>query len=366
MDPRLKEAAQLEKETRELEDRLRDEYVEIGRKIGSQPPGDAPGDPLNRLADAQKKHDALRSDAEQILKTLADLEATEQQLEGIKSRLDKTAREFETTARNLGSAAAQVYAGLSLPETYRPYFEPIVKADQEIVRLEKELTTMEAEEKSKGFFGKLVSRGRSIGVRSAVGKQTEAKQDYYAKLANLLLDTSFAEHLSGDARALFDAASRQRAEIVAAQKQISDLTVAQEERHAELRRRCGDADPRERGKEIEKKLGEAQKELDLIHQSIAEALLQNRGFRPSGDAAMTGRINYVHSLRAAIQERNGRVAVLRGQLEIEELLSREKGLRKKREQLESEIKIRSDQIRTIDAEIDKALKRVDELKKNLK
>jgi chromosome segregation ATPase len=369
VDPRLKEATQLEKESRELELRLREEYVEIGRRLGSSPPERAAQQAiaghLEKLKDLQQKHDDIRAEAEKLLKTLADLEATDQQLTELRQQLEKTTQEFETGAKALGGIAAKTYEGLENRVPYEPYFEPVLKADKEIARLEKELTTLETEEKTKGFFGKLVSKGKSLSLRSAVSKQAESKESSYARLAKMLLDTDFARHLTGDARSAFDAVKRQRDEIVGLQKRISELTVAQEDRRLVLRRLCGEADPRDRGKDYEKKLAESQIELDTVYHAAAEALVGDKSFKP-GDSALAGRINYVHSLRAAINDRRQRIAVLRGQLEVEELASREKALRRKREQIESEIKVRQEQVVTIDAEIEKARRRIDELKDFLK
>lgn len=369
MDPRLKEAQQLDKETRELELRLREEYVEIGRRAGlghakTLQQASAARD-LDRMKDVQKRHEALQQDAEKILKNLADLEEAENKHATLKDQLDKAMLEYEAAAKDLGKASAQLYGTLTLPDTYASYFEPIAKANKEIEKLEKELATIETEEKSKGFFGKLVSKGKSMGVRSAVGKQQETKQDYYAQLGRMLVDTSFSDHLSGDARALFDTVKRQKGELAALQKQIGDLQLVQEERRAALKQLCGGADPRARGRELEKQLSAAQDEMDVLHVSIAEALVGDKSYRPTGDPSLADRISYANSLRAAIEDRKTRIAQLRAALEIEELQSREKAFRRKREQIESEIRIRQDQIKAIDAEIDKAQKRIEELKRSL-
>jgi hypothetical protein len=369
MDPRLKEATQLEKEIRELEGRLQEEYLEIGRRLGALP---AEFQSLPKVAAQlrlirveQEKHEALKREAETLLKTAADLDVAEQKIGELKSRLEKIAPELEAKASELGTAAARVYPTLPSPETFRPFFEPVLEADAEIERLEKELTAMEEEDKSRGFFGKLVSKGKSIGVKGSISKQREARAGLMGTLGKRLLDSTFAAHLTSEPLALFEAATRLRLELAASQKQLGDLALEQEGRRARLQEICGARDPAEVGRELEQKVASAGAELDRAHARAARELVDDGTMRGADDPGMVGRLNYAHSLRTAVESKSRRVAFLRGHLEIEELFAREKTLRKKKEQIQAEIRLREEQIRAIDDEIGRGARRVEELKRTL-
>lgn len=368
MDPRHKEIAVLEREIKELETRLQDEMVELGKLVTASPQAatvEKLAKYVTNVQTLQKSLQDLERDISTIQSTVARRQDLAARLSEANKKLKQLQSEYEQKAFDVGAGAYSVYRQLENKAPYQSYFQEIARLDLEIERLEKEITALNEQEKGKGLLGKVVSKGKAMLLRSTVNKHSKQKLERFAEVGKSIIATDLAQHCSGELRYLFELMAQRKAEIEATAQEIAKLTAEQQAAESELHKLGADIDHRVRIRELENRIADTRKELTMVHFWAGQAFVEGDSKDFLSDPALQGKAGLILGLRGAIDEKRRRVDRLRAQIEMTELEDQERAQTRKKEQLESEIKTREVQIKSIDAELDRIRKRMEELRRRL-
>lgn len=371
MDPRQREINALEREVKELEDQLKAECVDIGTRLQGLPQANMPLESLAKyvrnMEALVRSQEELNAQIERIHRLVRDLAQRLADIERLQSALAGLEQEYDKTAFDVGAAAYSRFKKLPDAAAYRAHFEEILKVDEEIERLEKELKAIEEEDKTRGFFGRLVSRGRTIGVRSSINKQGKLKLEKFAAAGKSVALSDFASRadLEPELRTLFDLIARRLRAVEEARGEIARLEEEIERIRSELRVLGAAEDPNRQIRSIEQRVADTNKELALVRLWAGQAFLQDDTYDRIGDPMLKGKATLAVSLQGVIADKRRRIEQLRTRMELETLEAKTRSLQKKREQLEAEIRLRDEQIRSVREEMARVQQRMDELRKTL-
>lgn len=368
MDPREKEIGVLEREIKDLETKLQDEMVEMGKLVTAA----AQARTVEKLAKYVTNVQTLQKSLEDLQRDISAIQATVARQQDLAARLAEATKklkqaqtEYEQKAFDVGAGAYSVYKQLDNKAPYQQHFQEIARLDLEIERLQKEITALNEEEKGKGFLGKVVSKGKVMFLRSSVNKQSKQKLERFAEVGKTIITTDLVQHCSGELRYLFELMTQRKTEIETTTQEIAKLKSDQEAAAVELRKLGAEIDHRARIKELEKRIGDTRKELAMVYFWAGQAFVEGDSKDHLNDAALQGKSSLIFGLRGAIDEKRKRVDRLRVQIELDELEDQERTQARKKEQLESEIKTREVQIKSIDSELERTRKRIEELRRKL-
>jgi len=375
VDSRQKEIHALEKEVRELEEQLQNECVEIGNRLqglAAEEGGGAGAGPetlrkyLRNMDALLKSQGEFHAQIDRIQRLHRDSQSRKDALAHSRAREETLSQECEKAALDAGAAAYVRFKALPDPSPYRAVFEEVLQVDAEIERLERELRAVEAEDKSRGFFGRLVSRGRSMGVRSEIGKQGKAKLEKFPAAGKAIAETDFAAaHAEGELKYLFDLISQRKRDLEEARAQIARIEQESEAVKAELQTLGAAEDPAAQIRAIEQRVADTNKELRLVRLWAGQAFVEANPQSRTADPMLKGKSTLAVSLQGVMAEKRRRIAHLKAEMELGDLEAKARTLLKKQEQLESEIRLREGQIRSVREEAARVRFRIDELRRLL-
>jgi predicted nucleic acid-binding Zn-ribbon protein len=371
MDPRQREINSLEREVRELEDQLQGECVDIGTRLQGLPPESLARESLvkyvRNMEALVRSQEELNAQIERIHRLVRDIAQRRGEIDSLKTGHAALVLEYDKIAFDVGAAAYSRFKSLPDPAPYRAHFEEILKVDEEIDRLEKELKAVEEEDKTRGFFGRLVSRGRSIGVRSSINKQGKIKLEKFASAGKSVAASDFASRadLPPELRALFDQIAQRRRAADQAREEIARREEEVERLRSELRVLGAAEDADGQVRSIEQRVADTNKELALVRLWAGQAFVQDDAHDRIADPMLKGKATLAMSLHGVIADKRRRIAQLKARIELESLEAKVRSLQKKREQLEAEIRLRDEQIRSVQEEVGRVQQRMDDLRKTL-
>lgn len=365
MDARRKEIDRLQKEIQDLEEQLKSECVDIGAR-------------LQRI-DIRNLHDQILQkylrNMEALVKTREDLNAQIDRIHRLTRRIQQKRREIEEgkerlsaleeeqnrIASDVGAGAYRLYRTMPDGIRYRRHFEEILKVEAQIEQLRRELSQVEEEDKKRGFFGRLVSRGRTMGIRSAIAKQEKIKAEKYASAGRSLAESDFVKHTEGELKYQLELITQRRREMDEIQARMARLEEEAETLRADLRSLAGGEDGTAKIREIETRIASTNKELNMVQLWAGKALVEQGTHASITDPMVKGKATLVESLKQVIDDKRRRSDRLRAEMELEGLRNKLKALRRKKEQIESEIHVRQMKMQSLNSEIGKLEKRVSEL-----
>ncbi|HLG42831.1 MAG TPA: hypothetical protein VI643_05655 [Planctomycetota bacterium] len=376
MDSRQKEINALEREFKDLEEQLQNECVEIGSRLQGLGTEEGAGvgaaaavtlrKYLRNMEALLKSQGELNAQIERIQRLSRESRARHEELIRAKARVETLSQEYEKVAFDAGAAAYARFKALPDPAPYRAVFEEVLQVDAEIERLEKELKAVEEEDKARGFFGRLVSRGRSMGVRSTVGKQGKLKLEKFAAAGKAIAETDFAaKHVEGELKHLFDLICQRRRDLDEARSHVSRIEEEGETVKAELRTLGAADDPAAQTRAVEQRVADTNKELTLVRLWTGQAFVEANAQSRITDPMLKGKSTLAVSLQGVMAEKRRRIARLKAEVELEGLEGKARSLQKKQEQLESEIRLREEQIRSVKGEASRVRQRIDDLRRLL-
>lgn len=368
VDARRKEIGELEAEIQRLGESITRESVEVGRRIADLAPAtghEELGKYLNSIRSLRMAADGARNDIDRVRALTRRIAQYEQEIRENGSRRDTLLRERAARFSDLGAGAYTVYHTLQDREPYRHVFEELLRIDLEAEQKNEALRQLEEEKRARGFLNRLRSMPREFGLRGEISRLDRAKAEAFARAGEGIAASDFARWVEGPLRQLFDAIQdRQRA--ADALKSESERKAAQiESDQVELRRLGADDDPPAKIREIEGRLGEMTKEIDVLHCWTGQLFLERDLRSEVDDANLAAKFEIVGGLRDSVRRKRRHADRLRAETEIEDLSRREKERRGRRKALEEEIHAREREIAAIDVELNEGLRRVEELKRVL-
>lgn len=373
MDARKKEIEHLDSEISRLEQQITAECVEIGRRLASLPlPGARSPELLkylNSVATLRASVQGFRGDIDRIHTLTRQIEARGQEIDHNNRRRSELLHERQGRFVELGVGGFQVFK--TLPEherePYRPTFEELLRLDLESERRHEELRALEADEQARGgLFDKLKRNWHKLQLRGDISHLDKAKNAAYEQAGARIADSDFIRFLEGGPlRQLFEFAQERKrtAELLA---QENDLKVEEIEAYRQELKRFGtDGQTDGKIKELERRIEGIQKELDVMHCWTGQLYFERDLRAEVGDATLAAKFELVAGLGESIRKKRQQIHRLKAELEIEDLVRKEKTLRARRKMLEEEMRVKERQIGVIDIEINLGLRRQEELKRVL-
>ncbi len=369
MDARKREIDQLEADIRRLEQQISAECIALGKSITTLDLSGVRSSELvkflHSVQSLRKSEEDFRTDIARIRDTARKITDIDKAVADNEKRAGEFAREREKRFVELGAGSYTVYKSLDDRDRYRQLFEEVMKIDLEIEKLEENLRTLDVERKNGGLFEKLKAKGKEFVVRGSIHKVEKKKLKAYADAGSRAAESDFADRTTGDLRLIFDFAfDRQR--TINGLRQENDRLREEIGRNRETLKQYGiEGDPDVRCNELEKRIADVRRELDVVYGWMGQLFLEKDLRAELVDNSIGAKYEIVNGVRHTISRKRGQIHRLRAEVEVEDLQKKEKALRLKRKQLEDELKVKERQIAVVDIEINAGTKRTDELRKVL-
>lgn len=367
MEPRKKELELLRSELDRLDQNITDECVEIGRRLGETEriPDGLPelGKYLGNIRGLRRTIDSYREDIARIETLARRQEELQKEIGELERRTHRLTEEREARFEEIGAASYQKFRQLPDSIPYRDLFAPLLEKDAEVSRIEEELRQLEASEKEAGFFARLRHKPHKVSLRSSIAKVERAKVKTFFDVGRRVADSTFLEQVREDIRPVIEFVEERRRLVEAARAQVAERTQELNKISRE-RKDLGVGDnPKERVRELEGKIEEVNRELKVMYCWSGQYFVEHDLRSAFPDDGLTSKYTLIAGLKRTIEEKRRRMDVLRAEMEIDEVLKKEKTLKVRRKQVEEEMRVKERQIAVIDIEINQGMKRIDDLKK---
>lgn len=372
MDARKKEIEHLDAEISRLEHQITAECIEIGRRLASLPLPQAQNPELlkylNSVGGLRQSVQAHRGEIDRIRDLTRQIQARGQEIDDNSRRRAALMEERTHRFVELGVGSFQVYKKLTETERepYRATFEELMRLDSEIERRHDELKALEADEQGKGLFDKLRRNWHKLQLRGDISTLDKTKTSAYEHAGARIADTDFSRFLEGGAlQQIFDF-TQERKRAAESLSQENDLKVEEIESYRQELKRLGtDGDLEGKVREIERRLEGIQKELDVMYCWTGQVYFEHDLRAEAGDSTLVAKYEIVGGLRESIHKKRQQIHRLKAELELEDLVKKEKALRARRKMVEEDMRVKERQIGVIDIEINMGLRRQEELKRVL-
>ncbi|MBI4563151.1 MAG: hypothetical protein HY716_00455 [Planctomycetes bacterium] len=358
---------QIEVKIAELEARVSEDYVEIGRALSALDRNAWRNDTLLKYL---HNVDALRASAEgfqadirTIHSTLERRERLETERRKIEHRVAEAERERRKTFAELAAASYALYKSLPQREKYRTFFEPAAREEAEQARLEADLQSLSAPDVPKGLFRRLRTLSRKLVLRGGLRRSRARRARAFEEIGTRLVETDFATYATGDLKLLFDADQDRRRTLDALRQDIDRNRKEATEVEELLRRHGVGTDVRVRLADLEKRITDVKRQLEVVYGWAGQLFVEHDLRAEAANDALSARVENVLALRRQIADKRAQVHRDKAAQEIESLEKREETLRRKRVKLDEELKIKEREIAEIEGEIRLGQRRIDELRR---
>lgn len=373
MESREKEIAAIESQIAALESQISSQFVEIGKTlISSGYPGGRNAEMAVMLersatltATANQRRAAAKavSERQEQLKTIADaLKANERKI-----RLEQA--EIDSLLKELGSTAFEAFKSkCETKDKYREVFEDILKIEEEVARKQKEIETVEAEGKTRGFFSRLKDRTNIYLIKAAIVKTEMGRGSALRSVGLKVLNSDFATSVNDEnfTKVLTVALGHK--------KTIADLTISSESLRAqqatlqaEVLQMVGcDQNPAAKIKEWEKEAAAAEQELASMFRSVGERCFTQGLCDELDSQDLKSRVSTVLRLQEEIRIKRNQIDSIRAASELDQAVAECEQLKKRKQMAIAEIEAKQKEIETIEEQIRSNLDRQAELKKKIR
>jgi len=342
MDPRKKEIDHLEGEVRRLEAQITAECVDIGRRLAAVDRAPIRHEELRKylasIDTLRRSVEAFRADIDRIRQLSRSIETLARELEENGRRRDQILRERQSRLTELGAGSFEVYRALTDPDPWRSLFEDVLKIDDESVRRQEELQTLESQDREAGFFDKIRIKTRKVLLRGDLTRLDREKAVAFGRAGARLADSDFGALTQGPLRQLYDSLLERRAAAEALSLENDRKVEEIEAARAELKRLEADGDPETRVREVQRRVEGLLKELDVMHCWAGQIYIERDLREEAADAALAAKFEIVAGLRESIGRKRQQVDRLRAELECEEIQRAERDRRARRKLLDEELK----------------------------
>lgn len=366
-DPRKKEIELLQAEIERLGEQINSECAEIGRRLAESAfAARAEGELQKYLRNIQSTRDTVeryRGDIEKI-RTLGErVEERRKSVEANQKRLRELERERETKYEEIGAAAYRKFKVLDDDLSYRELFHPVLDIDAGIGRHEEELRRLERDEAASGLIEKLLKyKTKKVVVRGQISRLEKSKRKAYFDVGKHVVNSDFMDRLRTELDTVMGFLDERGAQM----KELTGLNtaLAAEATQAgeELRRLGAEEDAPAKVREIEKRIEDQSRELHVMHCWAGQHFVEKDLRDAAGDDAVNAKVALIAGIRGTVRDKKRRLDVLRAEIEIDELIKKEKALQIKHKALEEEMRVKERQMNVVDIELSMGRRRLDELK----
>lgn len=366
MDARRKEIQALQSDIDQLQSRIATECAEIGRRLAElTEPLAAPPELrkyLSNIASLRRSIASFHDDIRRIGDSQHHLEQLRRETADGQKRLRRLQAECESRYEEIGAAAYQAFRSATDSVSFRDIFRPLIDLDDEIRRHEEELRRIEEEERRASLLEKLIRhKGRKVILRGSIHRVERGKLKAYFEVGRRVCDSEFARRIqdrAGKALAFVEERRRQ-ADAIAARNADCAAKITRLEQ--ELRDLGVTSSPQDRIADLEKKIASVEEELRVLTAWAGQWFVDHQPPLPQRPEEIDTKTTLIGGIQKTIAEKQRRIDALKAEIEIDELLEKEKKLKVRRKTLEEELRVKERQMAVLDIEINIGRRRLDEL-----
>ena len=367
MDPRKKEIELLNQEIERLDEQINNECAEMGRRISESDAAKTVDGELKKylqnIASLRTTVEGYRGDIERIKALTTQGAEQGRTIEANEEKLAQLRKERETRYEEIGAAAYRKFKMDSDNLTYREMFAPVLEVDAEISKHEEELRKLEVEEADSSLLGRLLKyKTRKIIVRGTISKLEKSKQKAYFDVGQRVVNTDFMKQLRTELATVILYLEERRRAIDSLNERNSALAADRTGAVEEIKRLGAEDSVAEKTVEIEKRIEDVSRELRVMHCWAGQHYVERDLRETIKDDTLIAKYGLIGGIRKSIGAKKRRTDVLRAEIEIDELLKKEKGLRARRKSVEEEMRVHERQINVLDIELSMGQRRIEELK----
>lgn len=329
----------------DLDQALNREFREIGQKLYSSKPSQAPArmtEAFRQIAGIDEKVSGYDSLIERIREIESRQGEIREELSTAAEQIRELQKDNSAYFESIGEAAYDYFRRNSEQgASYRPVFEPVLNVHAELKSISEEIETAEAELARKSFFDKVVVRGRLALLRTRQANKEGNLPRLLYRVGERIVETNFPEEVdSSDLNQALEPYNLNQRHIEDIRSRQKALEEEQVQLATELDETGATKRPAKRIREIESLRAESSAQRSELLREIGEIAVDTETLLSADDEAFA-EVKRIHSRRSTEQERIER---LEAAIEAEHL---------------------SQQISRIDDEISSKNKRMSELKKEV-
>ncbi|MFW6368634.1 MAG: hypothetical protein ACOCZ9_02745 [Spirochaetota bacterium] len=304
----------------EHEKAIQSHFRSLGRRFYQDQPA-SPSEQLRGLIEAIKEIDETTEGHDSLIERIHRIESRQTE---IREQLSENSEEIRQLTRDnaayfesIGEAAYEYYRRNSTAaETYSAVFEPLVSLHEELSRIADEITKAEQALEEKGFFDKVVVRGRLALLRTRQANKEGSIPKYLYKIGERIVETNFPDETdSSDLRQAMEPYRLNQRRIEELRAQQTELEQERERLATELEEAGATRRPTRRVREIEGLKQENESRRAQLLQSLGELALDTDDIVPADNEDAKA----VRERREAIAFEHTRIERLEAAIEAERI-----------------------------------------------
>lgn len=358
----------LQGEVERLGEQINAECAEIGRRLAETGfAARAEGELqkyLRNIDSTRKTVEGYRADIERIRKLGERIEELRKTVDANQKKLRELERERETKYEEIGAAAYRKFKVLDDDLSYRELFQPVLEIDAGIARHEEELRKLERDEAECGLIEKLLRfKTKKVVVRGQISKLEKTKRKAYFDVGKHAVHSDFMNRLRTELDSVMAFLDERQAQMKELTEKNTSLAAEATNADEELRRRGADQEAPAKIREIEKRIEDQSRELHVMHCWAGQHFVEKDLRDAAGDDGINAKVALISGIRGSVREKKRRMDVLKAEIEIDELIKKEKAHQLKRKTLEEEMRVKERQMNVLDIELSMGRRRLEELKR---
>lgn len=299
---------------------IQSRLLSIGRKLLQEEP-ENPSSQVRELLDAIKEIDDTSQGYDALIERIQGIESRQTEIrEQIAANTDEIrqlTRDNAAYFESIGEAAYEYYRrNPTVAETYSAIFEPLVTLHDELSRIGEEITAAEQALEKKGFFDKVVVRGRLALLRTRQANKEGNIPKYFYRIGERIVETDFPDETdSSDLRQAMEPYRLNQRRIKEIETQQAELEQERERLATELEEAGATRRPSKRVREIEAMKQDNESRRTQLLQQLGEVALDTDNILAGDDEDAAA----VRERREAIAFEHTRIERLEAAIEADRI-----------------------------------------------
>ena len=357
MDKRVGQINKLNEKIEEYQKKIQTHYRDLGEHLNASPQKTFTKTPLATISKDAKKIQSSIKEYEEQIKRIEEIETRRTEIKNEFQELDEKEKEIEKENgpiyARIGAAAFDVYK--ETPAQFHQYadiFAPLMDQQNEIIRMERDISALSEEEREKGFLGKLVDRGQAAFLKSKRKVREKTLPRYFQGIGKKVCDTDFID--IAESEELEEAAKPYR-ENMAALEEIRNkrysLNAELETLEQELIGFTQEEKTSRKLEELRRTIKDEQRNLSNIYERIGSVYVKHQPEEIKQDDEITNHLRDIQKLNTEIEDANKTIEKLEAAIEVSRIEGEINRMKRNISSLEEDIQRSQQRIEQLNQEI---------------
>jgi chromosome segregation ATPase len=272
MDPRDKLIRELQAKIQKNEELLEQKLKELGRELAALPAESCAGTPL---ADSYQRCQELNNETSTHRRMIEEIQSTSARIAELENlhkefgrKISSIHKDVESHFEEVGAAAFAAYKNKPLSQ-YEELFADLMKIDEEIMRIEKELEHLSSESRERGFFGRVKDKGKAVYLKGSLKAKLMGRAKAYRTVGKAVCNSNLAAELQDPELSRVMAPVEASKDLASQLQQRSEEIAREKEQLSKRLEELGVQDGvSKRIKELQRKISHMQMALSEIHATL--------------------------------------------------------------------------------------------------